>query len=71
MGAAAPRSLVITRVSTGIGHAVAKLAVAQGWSVFGSVRNEADVERLTKVSQLEKCFNNGTPGTRSTRSIQA
>src|ERR1700710_490452 len=47
IGAAAPRSLVITGVSTGIGYAVAKLAVSQGWRVFGSVRNEADFERLT------------------------
>jgi NAD(P)-dependent dehydrogenase (short-subunit alcohol dehydrogenase family) len=47
-GAAAARSLVITGVSTGIGHAVAKSATAQGWQVFGSVRTEIDAERLTE-----------------------
>ena len=47
-GAAAPPSLVITGVSTGIGHAVAKSATAQGWQVFGSVRTEMDAERLTE-----------------------
>jgi NAD(P)-dependent dehydrogenase (short-subunit alcohol dehydrogenase family) len=46
--AAAPPSLVITGVSTGIGHAIASLAVAQGWRVFGSVRTEADAELLTQ-----------------------
>jgi NAD(P)-dependent dehydrogenase (short-subunit alcohol dehydrogenase family) len=45
---AAPRSLAVTGASTGIGHAVAKLATAQGWRVFGGVRNEADAERLTE-----------------------
>jgi NAD(P)-dependent dehydrogenase (short-subunit alcohol dehydrogenase family) len=42
-----PPSLVVTGASSGIGHAVAKLAIAQGWRVFGSVRSEADAERLT------------------------
>ena len=46
--AAVARSLVITGVSTGIGHAVAKSATAQGWQVFGSVRTEIDAERLTE-----------------------
>jgi len=45
-GADAARSLVITGVSTGIGHSVARLAIAHGWRVFGSVRSEADAERL-------------------------
>jgi NAD(P)-dependent dehydrogenase (short-subunit alcohol dehydrogenase family) len=45
-GADAARSLVITGVSTGIGHSVARLAIALGWRVFGSVRSEADAERL-------------------------
>ena len=47
-GAAAPASLVITGVSTGIGHAIANLAVAHGWLVFGSVRTEADADLLSK-----------------------
>jgi NADP-dependent 3-hydroxy acid dehydrogenase YdfG len=47
-GVTAARSLVITGVSTGIGDAVVKLAIAQDWLLFGSVRNEADAERLTQ-----------------------
>jgi NAD(P)-dependent dehydrogenase (short-subunit alcohol dehydrogenase family) len=44
--ATVPRSLVITGVSTGIGHATAKMAVSQNWRVFGSVRSDADAARL-------------------------
>jgi NAD(P)-dependent dehydrogenase (short-subunit alcohol dehydrogenase family) len=40
------RSVVITGVSTGIGHAAAKLLLARGFAVFGSVRKPADAERL-------------------------
>ncbi|MBB5047239.1 hypothetical protein HNR60_001991 [Rhodopseudomonas rhenobacensis] len=40
------RSIVITGVSTGIGHAAAKLLLARGFAVFGSVRKEADADRL-------------------------
>ncbi|HEY0329479.1 MAG TPA: SDR family oxidoreductase [Rhodopseudomonas sp.] len=40
------RSIVITGVSTGIGHAAAKLLLARGFAVFGSVRKEADALRL-------------------------
>lgn len=40
--------VVITGVSTGIGHAAAKLFTSQGIRVFGSVRNPADAERLQK-----------------------
>jgi len=40
------RSIVITGVSTGIGHATAKLLLARGFRVFGSVRKQADAERL-------------------------
>lgn len=42
-----PPSLVVTGTSSGIGYAVAGLAIAQGWRVFASVRNEADAARLT------------------------
>jgi NAD(P)-dependent dehydrogenase (short-subunit alcohol dehydrogenase family) len=41
------RSLLITGVSTGIGYGVAKEFVGRGYRVFGSVRREADAERLT------------------------
>jgi NAD(P)-dependent dehydrogenase (short-subunit alcohol dehydrogenase family) len=39
-------ALVITGASSGIGRATVKLAVAQGWCVFGCVRNEADAALL-------------------------
>jgi len=39
-------SVVITGVSTGIGHAIAKLLLDKGFRVFGSVRKPADAERL-------------------------
>jgi NAD(P)-dependent dehydrogenase (short-subunit alcohol dehydrogenase family) len=40
------RSVVITGASTGIGHATAKLLVEKGFKVFGSVRKQADADRL-------------------------
>lgn len=42
------QTVVITGVSTGIGHATAKLLTSQGIKVFGSVRNAADADRLQK-----------------------
>lgn len=42
------KSIVITGVSTGIGHAAATVAAKAGFHVFGSVRKEADAERLKK-----------------------
>lgn len=42
------KSIVITGVSTGIGYATAKLFTQQGIRVFGSVRNQADADRLSK-----------------------
>src|SRR5260221_1890035 len=41
-------SAVITGVSTGIGYATAKLLVERGFQVFGSVRSEADAERVAQ-----------------------
>ena len=41
------RSVVITGASTGIGWACAKLLLDKGFRVFGSVRKQADAERLT------------------------
>ena len=38
--------IVVTGVSTGIGYATTRAAVAMGMYVFGSVRNEADAARL-------------------------
>jgi NAD(P)-dependent dehydrogenase (short-subunit alcohol dehydrogenase family) len=40
------RSVVITGASTGIGFACAKLLLDRGFRVFGSVRKQADAERL-------------------------
>jgi len=42
------RSVVITGASTGIGYASAKLLVAAGFRVFGSVRNKQDAARVAK-----------------------
>jgi hypothetical protein len=42
------RSVVITGASTGIGWACAKLLLEKGFRVFGSVRKEADADRLGK-----------------------
>ena len=40
------RSVVITGASTGIGWACAKLLLGRGFRVFGSVRKQADADRL-------------------------
>ncbi len=40
------QSVVITGVSTGIGWATAKLLLDRGFRVFGSVRKQADADRL-------------------------
>jgi hypothetical protein len=40
------RSVVVTGASTGIGHATAKLLLDKGFRVFGSVRKQADADRL-------------------------
>jgi NAD(P)-dependent dehydrogenase (short-subunit alcohol dehydrogenase family) len=40
------RSVVITGVSSGIGQGAARVLVQQGYRVFGSVRRQADADRL-------------------------
>lgn len=40
------KSIVITGVSTGIGYEAAKMLVGRGWQVYGSVRRQADADRL-------------------------
>src|SRR6476661_7049134 len=40
------QSVVVTGVSTGIGWGIAKVMTAKGFRVFGSVRKQADAERL-------------------------
>ena len=42
------KSVVVTGVSTGIGWDCVKVLTASGFRVFGSVRKEADAERLSK-----------------------
>jgi NAD(P)-dependent dehydrogenase (short-subunit alcohol dehydrogenase family) len=42
------KSVVITGVSTGIGHGTTRVLVDAGFHVFGSVRREADAARLSK-----------------------
>jgi hypothetical protein len=42
------RSVVITGASTGIGWATAKLLLDRGFRVFGSVRKQADADRLSR-----------------------
>jgi NAD(P)-dependent dehydrogenase (short-subunit alcohol dehydrogenase family) len=40
------RSIVITGTSTGIGYSAAKVLIARGFRVFGSVRKAADADRV-------------------------
>jgi NAD(P)-dependent dehydrogenase (short-subunit alcohol dehydrogenase family) len=40
------KTVVVTGASTGIGHASAKVLVGEGFRVFGSVRKQADADRL-------------------------
>jgi NAD(P)-dependent dehydrogenase (short-subunit alcohol dehydrogenase family) len=48
------QAVVITGASTGIGWATAKLLLSRGFRVFGSVRKQADADRLR--SELGKNF---------------
>jgi NAD(P)-dependent dehydrogenase (short-subunit alcohol dehydrogenase family) len=41
------RSVVVTGASTGIGWAISKFLIGRGYCVFGSVRKQADADRLT------------------------
>ncbi|MEO6910084.1 MAG: SDR family NAD(P)-dependent oxidoreductase, partial [Edaphobacter sp.] len=42
------KAVVVTGVSTGIGLETTKLLIANGYRVFGSVRKQADADRLRK-----------------------
>lgn len=42
------KDVVVTGVSTGIGHAITKVLVERGFRVFGSVRKQADADRLQR-----------------------
>jgi NAD(P)-dependent dehydrogenase (short-subunit alcohol dehydrogenase family) len=41
------KAIVVTGVSTGIGHAAVKVLLDKGFRVFGSVRKQADADRLS------------------------
>lgn len=41
------KAVVVTGASSGIGYAIVKILIANGFMVFGSVRNEQDAERLS------------------------
>jgi NAD(P)-dependent dehydrogenase (short-subunit alcohol dehydrogenase family) len=42
------KDVVVTGVSTGIGHATTKVLISRGFRVFGSVRKQADADRLQR-----------------------
>ncbi len=42
------KDVVVTGVSTGIGLGTTKVLIANGYRVFGSVRKQADADRLEK-----------------------
>lgn len=50
----ASRSIVVTGASTGIGHGIAGVLVQKGFTVFGTVRQQADADRLQ--SELGTAF---------------
>ncbi len=45
---ATAKDVVVTGVSTGIGLGTTKVLIANGFRVFGSVRKQADADRLQK-----------------------
>jgi NAD(P)-dependent dehydrogenase (short-subunit alcohol dehydrogenase family) len=42
------QSVVVTGVSTGIGWGITKVLIANGFTVFGSVRRQSDADRLLR-----------------------
>ena len=43
------KNVVITGVSSGIGRASLDILHAKGYHIFGSVRNQADADKLSKI----------------------
>ena len=56
------RSVVVTGASTGIGWAIAKDLIGRGYRVFGSVRKQADADRL--IAELGPCLLYTSPSPR-------
>jgi NADP-dependent 3-hydroxy acid dehydrogenase YdfG len=42
------QSVVVTGISTGIGWGITKVLIANGFTVFGSVRRQSDADRLQR-----------------------
>jgi len=42
------KNIVVTGASTGIGYTVSKAFINKGYTVYGSVRKQADADRLSK-----------------------
>lgn len=49
------KHIVVTGVSTGIGHALATALVAAGYTVYGSVRKQQDADRLKEQLGAQFC----------------
>lgn len=43
-----PRAVVVTGVSTGVGHALVRTLLDRQYHVYGSVRNQKDANRLSE-----------------------
>jgi NAD(P)-dependent dehydrogenase (short-subunit alcohol dehydrogenase family) len=50
------KDAVVTGVSTGIGWGTTKVLVSKGFRVFGSVRKQADANRLQGSSVTASCL---------------
>ena len=48
------KDVVVTGVSTGIGWGTTKVLISKGFRVFGSVRKQADADRLQR--EFGNCF---------------
>ena len=50
------KDVVVTGVSTGIGWGTTKVLVSKGFRVFGSVRKQADADRLQREFGKASCL---------------
>lgn len=51
--AAAPRAVLVTGASTGIGHAITERLSKAGFFVYATARKEADLEALAKIPNVQ------------------